>query len=76
MARAAAPKFSAFWGRCSTTLTFSQSIEPAPYNIAAMISDANLRAQLPHTLRQLDLPGSASSTAGRSATTTRAAIGS
>jgi len=30
---------------------------PRPYNIAPMMTDEMLRAQLPHTLRQLDLPG-------------------
>ncbi len=29
---------------------------PGPYNIPAMITDELLRAQLPHALRQLDLP--------------------
>ena len=81
MARAAAPRFSALDGRWSTRIAhfFPRCTSPLrrrPYNIPAMISDAQLRAQLPHTLRQLDLPALGSSTAARSATTTRAATGS
>src|SRR5512133_1140179 len=57
MARAAAPRFSALCGRWRTTRTFPGSMsDAARITSPPMIPDAQLHAQLPHTLRQIDLP--------------------
>src|SRR5512133_331440 len=58
IARAAAPRFSALCGRWRTTRTFPGSMSvPARITSPPMIPDAQLHAQLPHCLRQIDLSG-------------------